>query len=313
MDKKGNKEEFVHRVQRTIKLIKSSYLYKLISKVLSVICSIVLVILLVVGAFMFVFNMKAKSYERRGMEYTAPFGLYTIISGSMEPNVEVYDVVVAVDTDISDIKVGDIITFVSTWDVNFGYTVTHRVVEINKNENGEYQLSTKGDNNQSKDGSVVTQSNLVGKVVGRIPQLGQVQVFLATKLGWFFVVFIPALAIIIFDVIKIFKLRVLKDKIDNVKSTKEVVKNQNEEKPKLDEIISENIEPIHKVDETVDTVELPKVDLDGQIKDSTGELPKVEVEELENETVELPILKSSSDKPTIDTLDIQRRMLNRKK
>lgn len=304
MNKKGKTADFFHRLESIKKMVKSTYLYRIVSKFLSVVCTIILVLLLIVGALMFYFNMKAKSYENKGLEYISPFGLYTIISGSMEPNVSVYDVVITVDEDINKIKVGDIITFISTWDFNRDVTVTHRVVDITKNENGEYQLITKGDNNQSKDGSHVTQSNLIGKVVGRLPQLGRLQYFLATKMGWLIVVFIPALSIIIFDIIKIFKLYVLKDQIEKVKSRKEALaialgepvkpETPREEliHPTIDTIISDTVS-----DETA-AIDLPIVDIDGKLK----ELNKMPVSK--EEKLPLPIKQTVSEINGISELDI---------
>jgi len=160
---------------------------------------------------MFYFNMQAKTAKEKGEQYIPPFGLYTVISPSMEPNINVYDVVLAAEVDdLEKIKVGEVITFISTSDVSYGLTVTHRVISINKNENGEIEFTTKGDSNQKPDDAIVNKNNLVGKVIFRIPQLGQVQFFLATKTGWFIVIFIPALAIIIYDIIKIIKLNVFK-------------------------------------------------------------------------------------------------------
>ena len=173
---------------------------------------------------MFYFNLQAKAAANNGQIYSPPFGLYTIVSPSMEPNIKVYDVIMSVDANPSDIKVGDVITFISTWDINYGMTVTHRVVSVSKTNAGVYQFTTKGDNNQSPDGAVVTSENLVGKVVMRIPQLGKIQFFLATKTGWFMIVFIPAMIVIILDIIKIFKLKVLKDNIEYIHSTEEADK-----------------------------------------------------------------------------------------
>jgi len=295
MNKKGNGSSLFRHLKKVIKAVKQSYLYRLVSKFLSSVCSVILVILLIVGAFMFYFNLKAKSYQKQGKEYTAPFGLYTIISGSMEPNVSVYDVVIAVDQDISKIKVGDIITFISSWDINYGITVTHRVVGISKNEAGEYQLLTKGDNNGTADGGTVTQSNLIGKVVGRLPQLGRLQFFLATKMGWFVVVFIPAMIIIILDMIKIFKLYVLKEQINNVKTSKEATKEKTVQRLKekdvpLATLNRQALKTRNRNDETVDTVELPKIGIDGIIKEST--------------TSELPMIKTSNQIRGTEDIDI---------
>ncbi|HBA37498.1 MAG TPA: signal peptidase I [Firmicutes bacterium] len=314
MNKKGNMTDFFHRLNDFTKTAKSTYLYKITSKFLSTACTIILVLLLIVGAFMFYFNMKAKSFENKGQEYTSPFGLYTIISGSMEPNVSVYDVVVSINEDISKIKVGDIITFISTWDFNYGVTVTHRVVDITKNSSGEYQLTTKGDNNQSKDGGIVTQNNLVGKVVGRLPQLGRLQYFLATKMGWFLIVFIPALAIIIFDIIKIFKLYVLKDQIEKVKTRKEALANALKEEPEnnpKEELVYPTIDNGVEASlfETA-AIDLPIVDTDGKLKEPTLELPvikgtrKAENNDFETEAVDVKDYTSEISILTEPTLEL---------
>lgn len=315
MNKKGKTSESLTRFQKIKKEVKRTYLYKLISGFLSIACTIILIVLLLVGGVMFFFNMKAKSCKDRGIEFTPPFGLYTIISPSMEPNVSVYDVIIAVDTDISKIKVGDVITFISDWDVTFGLTITHRVVAISKTESGEYRLTTKGDNNGNPDGGFVTEKNLVGKVVGRIPQLGRLQFFLATKMGWFFVVFIPALIIIIVDMIKIFRLYVLKSKIDNVLPQEEAKKEEmekllEEKDEELKEPIKEALKPREKVmeDKNIDTVELPKIDKDGVIKENTIELPTVKPKDVEEgdsigDMVLSPIEEDILDEKEIPTLN----------
>jgi len=312
MNKKGNSQDFFHRLDEIGKTIKRSYLYKLVSKFLSVVCSIILVILLIIGGMMFFYKMQAKSYEKKGMEYTAPFGLYTIISPSMEPNVSVYDVVVAVDSDVSKIKVGDVITFISTWDMNYGVNVTHRVVAISKNENGEYQLTTKGDNNNTPDGSYVTQNNLIGKVVGRVPQLGRLQFFLATKMGWFIVVFIPALLIIIVDVVKIFRLYVLKSKIDSVKNPKDALKealgeNTEDEIKEEVNITKPEVSVASPKKESSPKVEIPVLvsDIKNEKEDITEriELPRIdESGKVKENTIPLPVVRSNEENNNIDDL-----------
>ncbi len=340
MDKKGNKSDAFAGIKKILKSVKRTYLYKLVTGVLSFICTIILIILLIVGAMMFYFNMKSKAYAKKGLDYTTPFGLYTIISGSMEPNVDIYDVVITVEEDIDKLKVGDIITFISTWDVNYGATVTHRVAAIAKNEKGEYQITTKGDNNQTADSAPVTQANLIGKVVGRLPQVGRLQFFLATKMGWFLVVFIPAIIVIILDMIKIFRLYVLKNELDNVLPPKEAEKKQVEEElsklnAPIQELNNQELKPRAKKekDDTVDTVELPKVDKDGVIKESTSDLPVVKdkeqhlgdtlfeidlknvvldkVDETKETTIKMPLIRKKLEKRVED--NHPRKMLDRRK
>lgn len=219
MNKKGLKNK------RVLAFIRNSYIYKLIKRIFSMLTTLLLIMLLSIGGLMFYFNMQGQAASQRGEQYIPPFGLYTIISGSMVPNINVYDVVTAIQVDdLSKIKVGDVITFISTWDLNYGVTVTHRVVNIIKGENGDFKFVTKGDANEAIDGAYVTRENLIGRVMFKLPQLGRIQFFLATKVGWFVAIFVPALAVIVWDVIKIFKLKVLKNNIGVIKNTDEANK-----------------------------------------------------------------------------------------
>ena len=149
-----------------------------------------------------------KIYQKKGAGYEPAFTLYTIISPSMVPNINVYDVVV--NTKVSkptDIKVGDIITFNSTdFTVGKAITVTHRVTEVLVDSKGNYSYTTKGDNNAMKDPNPTLYSNVIGKVAFKLPQLGRVQFFVASKSGWLLIVVIPALYIIIKDVLKLVKI-----------------------------------------------------------------------------------------------------------
>ena len=80
--------------------------------------------------------------------YTPKINLYTIVSGSMEPSIKVYDVII--DYKVSGpekIKEGDVITFRSTSPISKDLIVTHRVKDV-KIVNGKYEYVTKGDANK---------------------------------------------------------------------------------------------------------------------------------------------------------------------
>lgn len=193
---------------------------------------IVLVILLLIAAFFIYYYISVKIYEQKGDKYKPLFSLYTILSPSMVPNINVYDVII--DTSVNspeDIKVGDVITFISTANLTKGMTITHRVTQV-KNENGKYSYVTKGDANLSPDGRAAEYENVLGKVLFKVPALGRVQSFLSTKSGWLLVVVLPALFIIVSDILKIFRLTDVKknvknrEQIENAKLLKEDKKKQ---------------------------------------------------------------------------------------
>ncbi len=99
---------------------------------------------------------------------------YVIISGSMEPNIEIGDIVVVKAEENLDI--GDVISYRKGQSV-----ITHRITQINKNENGEIEYKTRGDNNNVEDEESIKPSNIEGKVIKIVPKLGNVTLILQNK------------------------------------------------------------------------------------------------------------------------------------
>lgn len=182
---------------------------KLLSKVFSY---IIIAILIIIGLFLVFYFVSGKSAEKKG--HKPLVGLYTIISPSMTPKIQVYDVVLTYRVDDpKDLKIGDVITFYSTNEFFGGTPITHRIKDIRAIPNIGTVYITKGDANGKEDSDPVYFSNIVGKVVIKLPQLGRVQFFLATKNGWLIAILIPSLGVISYDIYKIFKLILLKNKM----------------------------------------------------------------------------------------------------
>ena len=102
---------------------------------------------------------------------------YTVLTGSMEPEVPVGSVVYAKAAEPAQLETGDIIVF---YDGRNEIPVTHRVVE---NQASEGQIITKGDANESADIAPIPYPNVIGKVVLHIPFLGRFVSPLGTMLG----------------------------------------------------------------------------------------------------------------------------------
>ena len=151
-------------------------------------------------------NIKSGNYE------PPLYSAYVIISPSMHPNIKVNDAVIVKRVNVNKLKRGDIITFNSTDSRFSGATITHRIVDIIKDSNNNLTFRTKGDNNNVVDATLVRKKDLVGKVILRIPLIGYIQYFLSTSFGWIMIIVIPCLGIIIYDIIKLFKLFILRQK-----------------------------------------------------------------------------------------------------
>ncbi len=200
--------------------------------VTTVISWTIFILLILVAIVLLYYFIATKVYANKNPDYKASFGLYTIISPSMEPNLNIYDVIVNVKVKKpEDIKVGDVITFISTSTISKGFTITHRVYSITNDENG-YQFQTKGDNNEVPDSATVRFENIIGKVIFKIPQLGRLQSILTTRWGWLILVVIPAFLIILFDILKLIRLQSAQKDIADIVLKEEQKKEENAKKKK---------------------------------------------------------------------------------
>ena len=217
--------------------------FKKIKKVLNYIGKVLsyasIVLLVIIGAFLLYYLFTMQKYKN-DPKFKPEVSLYTIISGSMEPAIHVYDVVVnLVVKSPEDIKVGDVITFESTSSISKGLTVTHRVQDI-KIVNGRYEYVTKGDYNPVADSSTAKYENVLGKVAFKIPQLGRVQFIVASKAGWFLIVLLPAMGVIIYDVIKLIKLLSAKATTDKVNQKNKRLTGDKDVDKALDSVIKKD-------------------------------------------------------------------------
>lgn len=112
------------------------------------------------------------------------YPLLTVASESMVPTLNVGDMIIVqggltVDDIRADYVDGDVIVFYRP-SVQSDLIV-HRAVE--KHEDGETYFKTKGDHNPTADYWIVLESDVVGKVTGVIPYLGNLILFLGTVRG----------------------------------------------------------------------------------------------------------------------------------
>lgn len=201
--------------------------------VLSLICLIVIFLL---------YYIISSQLHADDENYKPRFSIYTIVSPSMTPVINVYDVVVNTRVDSpQDIQVGDIITYKSQAATSEGMTITHRVTEVSQLPDGTYEYMTQGDNNSEPDSLYVTYDTVIGKEIIIIPYLGRLQFLIANQKGWLFLLLIPVSIYLIkeiFTLIDLFGLRKKVDKVvgtteDNIIEKKKIEKIKEEERKAL--------------------------------------------------------------------------------
>lgn len=174
--------------------------------IVSVLSYALFIFLMLIGGTLLLYIADIKIRAAKG-DYTAPaFNAYVVLSGSMLPTIQIKDVVVTKKIAEERLAIGDIITFISP-DPRFGgISVTHRIIEkIYDETEGIYKYRTQGDNNNIADSVPVSNDNILGKVILKVPKLGYIQDVLASKGGLILFVLVPCLAILSYDIMKIFK------------------------------------------------------------------------------------------------------------
>ncbi len=118
------------------------------------------------------------------------------MSGNAEDHIEVGDLIFDTKPDISSLKEGDIISFMENKTI-----ITHRIVSIYTDENGETKYITKGDANNTED-PPISSSAIIGIYRFRIPMLGDFAMFLQKPIGMAVFIGVPICVFIIFDVVR---------------------------------------------------------------------------------------------------------------
>lgn len=124
------------------------------------------------------------------------FGIqvYTVLSGSMEPEYQTGSVIYVKKAEIDELKVNDVITFMLSKETS----ATHRIIEIipDGDDPNTLYFRTKGDANDTEDAALVHEQNVIGKPIFTIPYLGYVANFIQNPPGKYLSIAIGLILII---------------------------------------------------------------------------------------------------------------------
>ena len=128
--------------------------------------------------------------------FGTPTPFYVVSSGSMYPELAMYDIIVVTGhASFEDVKVGDIIVFDQPKDHK--KVIVHRAVAVVDDD--PKTLRTKGDNNQASIPGTdfpVTEEEYIGTVVHLIPQVGYVTKILQPPINYIIIAIIIGIMII---------------------------------------------------------------------------------------------------------------------
>lgn len=127
----------------------------------------ILILIIVLFIFFSLYNLISIKVLHKNDNNIFGITVFEIISGSMEPTINVKDLIVVSETD--KIKENDIITYRDNDDF-----ITHRIIKID----GDI-ITTKGDSNNSSDNKI-RKNEIIGKVIFTIPKGGIIRDILIT-------------------------------------------------------------------------------------------------------------------------------------
>lgn len=169
-----------------MKKLRENKIFKVIMTVLRTFVVVVL------GAFIIVVCLQRFSGNKISF---FDYRMFTVISGSMKPKYDIGDVLISKETEPSDVKVGDDISYLGAAGDFNGKVITHQVIGVNTDENGKYIFRAKGLANLVED-PAVSEDQLYGVVIYRSILLSTVYKIVSTDVGFYLFIIIPIMFII---------------------------------------------------------------------------------------------------------------------
>lgn len=164
---------------------------------------------IVIGIFVVLFLIVVCLQRFSGNKFSFfNYRMFVVASGSMQPKYKVGDVLISKEVETSEIKVGDVISYQGRQPDVRDKIITHQVVSIEKDKDGNYIFHTKGLSNAIED-PIVYEKQVYGVVKYKMFLLSLVYKILGMKFGLLLII-IPIFYIIGSEIIL-----VLLEKEDN--------------------------------------------------------------------------------------------------
>lgn len=129
--------------------------------------------------------------------------MYTVVSESMKPKYEIYDMLIAKKVDPSTIKVGDDVVYMGEKSTLKDKIVTHQVIKKDY-KNGKYIFQTRGINNDIADPEIEDRQ-ILAVVVSKSNILSMISHVVNNSYGFYFIIFVPFVILLFFEIVDIKK------------------------------------------------------------------------------------------------------------
>ena len=155
--------------------------------------SVLITLLVILEVFVIVFIV----FSKISGNVPSAFGyqMYVVVSPSMEPQIEVGDVIISKEYDGGELAVGDVVTYLGREGDMSGKMITHEIVRIDGDE-----IITKGLANNSEDPSI-TRDDVYSVMLYNTVVISAVYGVMTSTVGFICLVILPLLLMIVSEIV----------------------------------------------------------------------------------------------------------------
>lgn len=169
-------------------------------KTLELIKTIVLWLVMGLAVLMMVFTVISVNTFNRNDRTLFGYRAYIVNSDSMaKTDFDAGSLIFVKQVDPSELKEGDIITYISQDSENYGLNVTHKIRRFTVDKQGNPAFITYGTTTDVDDPTIVTYPYVVGRYEGHLEKVGTFFNFLKTPQGYIVCIFVPFMLLILYQ------------------------------------------------------------------------------------------------------------------
>lgn len=204
---------------------------KTVKKAAEILLSVLLWAIILIMA-LFTFTTLA-TRDEKSVSRVAGYTPLIVKSPSMAPTFNEGDLIIIKACDSKKLVEGDVITFHTI--INNEYALnTHRIISIVDNGVAR-SYTTKGDNNAMADTHMISDGDIVGKYVTKLPGMGKFMTFLSSSTGFLLVIVLPMLLFFIYQVYHLIMVSINLKKAIAAEEATDVAQKESEAAAKLAE------------------------------------------------------------------------------
>lgn len=184
--------ENIKKTSKKIDDIKKNKTFKIIYNTIYYLLFVVVIIMLI--------TVLIQRFSNNSLSLGG-YRIFNIVTKSMEPEYLVGDVLLSKEVDPSELKIGDDIVYLGKKADFADKYITHRIINVEKNEKGTLNFYTKGIANEIGD-PIIEQDQVKGIIVHKSFILSFVSKIIANLYSMYFIIFIPVAIIIFMNILR---------------------------------------------------------------------------------------------------------------